>query len=716
MQARRRPEARAALSAALAGFPDRVEPWVRLFNVEIEDGRWAEAADLAEAATRWHADDPAPAVLRAKAFLMLGRLEEAVAALSATADRFTSDIESLDLLSDIMSVSDPVECVRVVEAVVARGMVGRDHVVLRGVNCAAYIGEFARARALLAHVSDAGVGERSAAKLRSQEEEWSTAEALWTERFPEGASVVHIEGLVADGEITLGVHAAIRKMLTGCSADEHDHLVHVAHRFGLAGGLTLNWVAYTAGRRGAHPIVVYHYVPALISRGAFHDAGRHALLARPDRVEPDYLLRLKTFCCAGGALSREALADAVLAYDGAQLAAADLARAYLLNSGSVEPWAVAERGTASLSSGATDSVGPYDAVRRMYRSPRQRRPRVAICVSGQLRSFRKSWPHTRRALSEWEPTVFVSTWRDVGMGFGMHDTVDRLLPPGVKERLPPAALRKTLFERQMPRVIAVMAKTDAVERSELQAFYGTEFVTVNDEPAFEVRWRDHPGLYMYGSLNQAKMFFTIADVNAMKARHEEQEGYIFDAVLRVRPDRTMVSLGEHDVQRVSTSRTLLSDYFMLGGIGDQGTLCSSEVADRIGDIWPGLERAGHSSFFPGSSGRFNEFLLADYLIYRGVNFGRYAATHSMGITHLEPELAPLWHAVLDEAETEGASPEQRAVFLAFIEAAAEAYEQTRAADLVLPVPGLLFEPTITSGLSERAIRFLSACPRRRSAP
>jgi len=201
-------------------------------------------------------------------------------------------------------------------------------------------------------------------------------------------------------------------------------------------------------------------------------------------------------------------------------------------------------------------------------------------------------------------------------------------------------------------------------------------------------------------------------VNAMRSRHELETGAVFDAVVRLRPDRALFALGEFDVRRVIDDRLLLSDYFMSGAVGDQGMLSSAEVADRLADIWPLMAVKGDSRFFAGSTGRFNEFLIAEYLMHEGVRIGRYAATHSFGLTPVELDLGSLWRAILADLTTGSElNGDRRVTAAAFCEEVAERHAGHPGSDLLQPLPRTALEPEFLQGLSERARSFLSACPR-----
>lgn len=285
--------------------------------------------------------------------------------------------------------------------------------------------------------------------------------------------------------------------------------------------------------------------------------------------------------------------------------------------------------------------------------------------------------------------------------------LNRLLPGQVLQRLPQSLQRRSVLEARLPRVFSAITQPASVTDDELIDVFGTPFVRVREESRFE---RDHcegrPGLEHRGKFNQAKMFFTIADANAMKADFEMKHGFIFDAVLRLRPDCELTRLGALDVQRVMEERTILTGYLHQAGLGDQVLLSSSEVADIYGDIWPRLEACGSPAYLPGGSGEFAEELLAEHVIAHGVEVGLFASTWAHWPSAAPPPWRALWTALLDELNAPARHDvETRALLTAFCEAMAE-HAEADPGDYARPGSETFQRWELLDGLSDRARRFV----------
>lgn len=705
----RGPEARAAAAALVMAGADEVEDWSALFARAAELGLWGEALEIAHAAARRRPESAAVALLVPAALAELKRLGEAHRAFEAVAAAFPDDFEALDRLASITWHRGYLPgALQHVEEAVARGLRGRDHIIQMGTSSATMMGRFDRARELSDDFVDEALRLSTLEKIRIAEAEWRASGVQLEEAYAGEISVSSLEAMLEAGQFELTRHAAIRLIVTAPSAEHLEFLIHRMHPLGPPGWFLSQWAGYKGAREfPGHPAFLWSEAGVLLQRGAFEDAGRLLLKLVDSNVHPEFLLRWMVFAAAGGGLSREQLSDAAtrLAERGSRDGAYRLVRSFLAGHrlpGALDLPDSAEGGTSPLHASV-----PGRRLRRFYLSPRLRRPRIAVCLSGQLRSYRRTWPGSRAALAAWDTTVFLSTWRDTGLGFGMHDSADRLLPGQVQQRLPLHLRRRTTFETRLPKVFAAMTRTSSVTSDELVELFDTSFVRVHDEPLFESRHcQGRPGLEHLGSYNQAKMFFTMADANAMKAEFELGNGLIFDAVLRLRPDRQLTRLGDIDLERAIDRRVILSDYLHAGGVGDQVILSSSEVADIYSEIWPRLDAHGSPAYFPGNSGKFAEDLMAEHMMAHGVEVGAFRATYAEWLSAEAMPLSTLWAAVLEELAGPAApDSETGAIVGAFCEAVAEdagsdpgAYARPDAASVQRW--GLL------DGLSERARRFV----------
>ena len=703
-------EARAAMLAVVRGAPERADAWLLLLEIDSLQTRWDAVLANVQTALRHHPRNAAVALFRPHALRHSGRRLECEVELRRQVRDYPDSWAAADMLIEISWPFDPLACVAAAEDAVARGMTGRDHLIALAADAAAVIGAFERGAALVMAMGDAAARDRATAKLAMEETAWRAHERTHAERLAAG-TLAPLWELIDAGELDLARHVAARRLLDDCPSHEHELIIAMAHRLGIAGTPLLVWASFSTRRHADKPRTMLSFIDVLLSIAAFADAGAILRTMPRDSVSGEDLLRRQLFCCVCGGLDRETLVRTLVATEDAQPETIAITRAFLRNN---RP---ADRADAVDAEDWRPDVPPAaaadvsQAIRHYLRPARLDRPRLAVCLSGQLRSFRQTWPHTRAAIARWEPVVFVSTWAGVGAGFGAHDTVERCLPPGVRARLPAELRRRSLFEAALPRTAAAMAASDEVTREEMQDFFGTEFVQVNDEAVFD---RDHAGmagLHWMNSLNQAKMFFTMSEVSKLRSGYEMQHKRMFGAVMRLRPDRAITHVGDIDVETVSTRRVLLSDYFMSGAIGDQGMLSGSEVADRLGEIWPKMLAAGSTRFFPGSRGLFNEFLIAEYMMASGVEIGKLDNTHSMGLTPIAAPVAPLWRAVIaDVAAQTVPVPETESIFAAFCEIAAEEHGAGGDAALVQPVPADV-RARLLPALSERARLVLDASPR-----
>ncbi|MBW6398721.1 hypothetical protein KPL78_12730 [Roseomonas sp. HJA6] len=265
------------------------------------------------------------------------------------------------------------------------------------------------------------------------------------------------------------------------------------------------------------------------------------------------------------------------------------------------------------------------AARRASMKPRRsasrdtgKRPRVAVCISGQLRSFRTTWPITRATLKEFDATVFVVTWNKTGAGFGTTDTIQRKLPVSLRGRLPAALQMQALFASRYPQTFSLFNESDTITAEECSAFFETPHVYVRDEDDFEETYSRIPGLTWQKSLNQAKMFAGIHTAVAMKERYEAENNMRFDVVLRMRPDMALRRLSLRDLNICTEAHTVMSTHIRIVAVGDAFLIMSPEVANIVGGMWPEIERMQRFSTVPGASGDAAESALGETLCWNGI--------------------------------------------------------------------------------------------------
>lgn len=211
-----------------------------------------------------------------------------------------------------------------------------------------------------------------------------------------------------------------------------------------------------------------------------------------------------------------------------------------------------------------------------------RRPRVALCVSGQLRGYQKAWPSWRRHLLPGaDVTVFVQAWRAIGRADAQPF---RQTLPFAGRRFPDAWRAvahsegiETLRARH-PTLFRVLRESAMAEADDLRALYGTPHVVLDDET--EAPWA--------AMTNQDKMHAKLFAADAMARAAGD-----FDLCVRLRPDLPVRvrAFGWTDLLAAARSRPVIhaekphglhyADLMM----GDQFAVGTPETMAIYADTW-----------------------------------------------------------------------------------------------------------------------------------
>jgi hypothetical protein len=181
----------------------------------------------------------------------------------------------------------------------------------------------------------------------------------------------------------------------------------------------------------------------------------------------------------------------------------------------------------------------------------QRRPRIAVCVSGQLRGY-------RRGFSSWKTSIlqgaechfFVHTWKRVGRSGA--EPFRAFLPfagqafcDAYRREANRIGLAETML--RYPKLFLRLVESGEITRDELCDVYATDHVVVEDDDADAFT----------GWSNSRKMHYKIA------AAHDLADGggSEFDLILRLRPDRELglAAFVWSDIVTAAASPLILAD-------------------------------------------------------------------------------------------------------------------------------------------------------------
>jgi hypothetical protein len=226
------------------------------------------------------------------------------------------------------------------------------------------------------------------------------------------------------------------------------------------------------------------------------------------------------------------------------------------------------------------------------RLPWRRRPRIALCISGQLRGYHAAYPTWQRGLLVGaDLRTYVHSWHKIGRSGG--EPFRAYLPfagETFRETYRREALTagfETMVARQ-PALFAGLRQGGIVDGAALRAFYGTDHVQLDDDG----------GAPFAGWSNSRKMHHKIAAAHAMAMADDAD----VDLVLRLRPDKALGlrAFGWSDLQAATGDRCLFTDFAMghqYGAlfIGDQvaiGAPAAMGVYAGTAETGPELYAAG----------------------------------------------------------------------------------------------------------------------------
>ena len=249
------------------------------------------------------------------------------------------------------------------------------------------------------------------------------------------------------------------------------------------------------------------------------------------------------------------------------------------------------------------------------RRPADAGPRVALCLSGQLRGFRVAGPTIRKHIIEpLKADVFLHVWSDIGAGSDKVGRWDRALPRALVKTTPVAWFDAGEFERRFPQLRRRLDETEATGEEELDSLYGGCRAIVI-EHADDSKDR-HQGL------NQSKMFYKIAACDDLRRNAEIDDRAPYDMVIRLRPDYFIKSFDPDEAWEAARSPNVLLTHAVQGpllGLGDRWFLGGSAAMRAACAIWRWIDLCSHPRYLPAGRGAMAEMLLLDHALAVGLD-------------------------------------------------------------------------------------------------
>jgi hypothetical protein len=212
----------------------------------------------------------------------------------------------------------------------------------------------------------------------------------------------------------------------------------------------------------------------------------------------------------------------------------------------------------------------------------KRRPKVAICLSGQLRGYElalDSWK--KRLLPFIESTFFIHSWHDVGRSSAQPS---RAFLPFAGECFTEAYRRVGItigyeeMKARYPALFRQLAKGSSVTEEHLCSVYETEHVVLEDDKS-----------EMFANFsNQQKMHYKIHAADKLARDSDE-----FDLIMRIRPDLNIRDVGvsiNSLLQVLSANPVIFAEkgfgvFYGCLMIGDQYAIGTPENMKIYADAW-----------------------------------------------------------------------------------------------------------------------------------
>ncbi|MDD2056366.1 hypothetical protein N5D52_28870 [Pseudomonas sp. GD03860] len=283
-------------------------------------------------------------------------------------------------------------------------------------------------------------------------------------------------------------------------------------------------------------------------------------------------------------------------------------------------------------------------------------PRVAICISGQLRGIEKSSKSViSELLDHTNGHLFIDTWKTQRSNFPTFTRVQRLIGNELWNLLPVELKMPDGFRQYLPRTTKKLTSpiTSSVTSDYVKNYLPSATVRIEDEEIFEKAVSEQaPKLRLRGNLNQAKMFYKIKKCHELATNYSSDHEMEFDVVIRTRPDLeiSFPNIKEYIESAHSNQNVIYVSYLTAVGYGDQFAIGSKKAMDIYSSIWEKVwssKQFKYSDSFDQQVSAFaGESLMANHLFLHGIDVkfikpekSNFTTTLSINSTDIKDDLA-----------------------------------------------------------------------------
>lgn len=249
------------------------------------------------------------------------------------------------------------------------------------------------------------------------------------------------------------------------------------------------------------------------------------------------------------------------------------------------------------------------------------KPRVALCISGQLRGHKNAFSSMRKQIVEpLNADVFVHTWSKTGTGRTEGKKLHRFIPYSILASLPDRYQTFEFVRSAFPTMFEAGEVSESVTQESLREVYRQKSGVIDEENDFEERAKALFGSSV--SINQLKMYYSMFCANKLAAEYAAANGFDYDIVIRARPDNIVENFKiDIDEIRATENRTrVFGAFFIVGGISDQFAVGQAPAMQTYCGGWKCLEECRTPIPLDGFSGRLAEYFMLDNLFVSGAKF------------------------------------------------------------------------------------------------
>lgn len=185
--------------------------------------------------------------------------------------------------------------------------------------------------------------------------------------------------------------------------------------------------------------------------------------------------------------------------------------------------------------------------------------KVAVCISGYLRTFTKTYESWKKMLfDKYDCDVFIHTWSTLGC------------PPRDIHRMWDKRIYKTKTQSLLAEINKLYNPKDIVIQD------NKSWICPKEIAKFKGAGHDTPSI--------TSMYYKIKACNDLKINYENKNNFKYDFVIRLRADLELNSLSFPEEKGI-----FLPQEFGFGGYCDQIAIGSSEIMDTYSNLYSNLE-------------------------------------------------------------------------------------------------------------------------------